>query len=114
MLESAGLPKTEKTVGRIAYYMETALRAGYNVKPSDVVDQVRQDYKFELNSFLGNIPEDALEEFLGADNYRRIAKSTVKASRMQPTPVAKSVNEDRKPQEKKKVRSPRDFFGPGF
>ena len=109
-LESAGLPKTERTVGRIVYYMQAALSAGYNVTPKDVVDQVRADYKSDLQSLMGGLPEDALEAFLGSDNYRKIARSTVKAAKTQPTTVPKSVNAALKPAEKKKVLSPKDFF----
>jgi len=112
-LESAGLPKTERTVGRIVYYMQAALQAGYNVTPKDVVEQVRNDYKHDLNSLLGGLPEDALEAFLGADVVRKIAKSTVKQAKA-PATVPKSVNQDRKPKEEKKIMSPKDFFSRGY
>lgn len=113
-LESAGLPKTERTVGRIVYYMQAALQAGYNVTPKDVVEQVRNDYKHDLNSLLGGLPEDALEAFLGADVVRKIAKSTVKQAKV-PATVPKSVNQDRKPKEDgKKIMSPKDFFNRSY
>lgn len=108
-LDTAGLPKTERTVGRIVYYMQAALQAGYNVTPKDVIEQVRADYKHDLNSLLGGLPEDALEAFLGADVVRKIAKSTVKQAKA-PATVPKSVNQDRKPKDQKKIMSPRDFF----
>lgn len=112
-LESAGLPKTERTVSRIVYYMQAALQAGYNVGPKDVIQQVREDYKHDLNSLLGGLPEDALEAFLGADTVRKIAKSTVKAAKA-PASVPKTVNQDRKPREEKKIMSPKDFFNRGY
>jgi len=110
-LESSGLPKTERTVSRMVYYMQAALQAGFNVTPKDVVDQVRADYKADLNSMLGGLPEDALEAFLGADVVKRIAKSTVKTS-MPIRSVDKSVNLNKAPRatEEKKVTSPRDYF----
>lgn len=112
-LETAGLPKTERTVGRIVYYMQAALAAGYNVAPKDVIQQVREDYKHDLNSLLGGLPEDALEAFLGAETVRKIAKSTVKQTKA-PQTVPKSVNQDRKPKEEKKILSPKDFFNRGY
>lgn len=112
-LESAGLPKTERTVGRIVYYMQAALQAGYNVTPRDVIEQVRADYKADLNSLLGGLPEDALEAFIGTENYRKIAKSTVKAAKGS-TSVPKSVNQNRPSAEGKKVLSPKDFFNRGY
>ena len=102
-LETAGLPKTERTVGRIVYYMQAALAAGYNVTPKDVVEQVRNDYKADIQALMGGLPEDALEAFLGQDNYRKVAKSTVKAAKGVAPSVPKNVNTDRKPQEGKKI-----------
>jgi hypothetical protein len=110
-LESAGLPKTERTVGRIVYYLQAALQAGFNVQPKDVIDQVRADYKADLNSMLGGLPEDALEAFLGADVVKRIAKSTVKTA-MPIRSVDKSVNLNKAPRavDGKKPTSPREYF----
>lgn len=113
-LETAGLPKTERTVGRIVYYMQSALQAGYNVTPKDVIDQVRQDYKYDLNALLGGLPDDALEAFIGSDNYRKIAKSTVKAAKGSAPTVPKSVNQNRPAKEEKKVLAPKDFFNRGY
>ena len=110
-LQASGLPKTERTVSRIVYYMQAALQAGYNVTPADVMGQVKADYKQDLNSMLGGLPEDALEAFLGADVVRKIAKSTVKQSPMERA-VPKSVNQNRpKPVDSgKKFVSPREYF----
>lgn len=110
VLETAGLPKTERTIGRIVYYMQSALQAGYNVMPKDVIDQVKADYRHDINSMLGGLPEEVLETFLGQDMVRKIAKTTVKAEK-KPTVVPKSVNENRgEKKEVKKVMSPKDFF----
>ena len=110
-LEQGGLPKTERTVSRMVYYMQAALQAGFNVTPKDVVDQVRADYKADLNSMLGGLPEDALEAFLGADVVKRIAKSTVKTG-MVNNKVDKSMNLNKAPRalEDKKAVSPREYF----
>ena len=91
--------------------MQAALQAGYNVTPADVMGQVKADYKQDLNSMLGGLPEDALEAFLGADVVRKIAKSTVKQSPMERA-VPKSVNQNRpKPVDSgKKFVSPREYF----
>lgn len=114
-LETAGLPKTERTVGRIAYYMQAALQAGYkDVTPSDVIEHVKQDYVTDIRSMVGGLNEDALEAFLGTDNVRRIAKATVKGSKVQPSTVPRSVNANRAQKEEKKVLSPKDFFNRGY
>ena len=111
VLESAGLPKTERTVGRIIYYMQSALQAGYNVTPKDVVDQVKEDYRHDINSLLGGLPDEVLETFLGSDLVRKVAKSTVKGEKKSTNTVPKEVNANRaEKKEEKKVLSPRDFF----
>jgi hypothetical protein len=115
VLDTSGLPKTERTVGRIAYYMQAAMQAGFeNVTPADVIDHVKRDYQFDLKQMLGGLSEDQIEAFLEADIVRKIAKSTVK-KQSAPKTVPKSVNERREaPREKKKILSPKDFFDRSF
>lgn len=114
-LESSGLPKTERTIGRIAYYMQAALHAGYkDVRPSDVIEYVKKDYQADLKSLLGGLSEEQIEMFLEADVVRKIAKSTVKKVPVAKT-VPKSVNANREEKrDTKKYKSPRDFFNQGF
>ena len=115
VLENAGLPKTERTVGRIAHYMQAALHAGYkDVTPADVIEHVKNDYIADFKSFMGSMSEDQIEMFLGNDIVRKVAKSTVKKG-VQPTSVPKSVNANRAPKEdSKKILSPKDFFNRGY
>ena len=109
-LESSGLPKTERTIGRMVYYMQSALQAGYNVTPNDVIAQVKQDYVYDFKSMMGGLSEDQIEMMLGSDIVRKIAKSTVKGEKKSST-VARSINENRpERKEAKKVLSPKDFF----
>jgi len=111
VLGTSGLPATERTIGRIAYYMQAALQAGFdNVKPGDVIDHVKKDYQFELKQMLGGLSEDQIEAFLEADVVRKIAKSTVKKVPPVKT-VPRSVNANREERrEEKKFKSPKDFF----
>ena len=115
VLQTSGLPQTERTVGRIAYYMSSAIEAGYqNIKPQDVIDQVKQDYIHDFKSMLGGLSEDQIEMFLGTDLVRKVAKSTVKAEK-KPQITPKSVNTNKGAEKPtKKIMSPRDFFGSGF
>lgn len=111
VLDTAGLPKTERTIGRIAHYMQAAMSAGYNnVTPADVIDYVKNDYITDFKSFMGSMSEDQIKMFLGEDVVRRVAKSTV-AGGMPNKTVPKSVNANRVPRETgKKVISPREYF----
>lgn len=110
VLSEAGIPKTASSVNRMINYMQAALAAGYNVSPKDVVEQVRLDYKQDMNSLLGGLPEEVLEQYLGAENYRRIAKSSVKKAPSL-NKVPKEINEGRAEKvAAKKILSPKDFF----
>jgi hypothetical protein len=111
VLETAGLPKTERTIGRIAHYMQAALSAGYNnVTPADVIEYVKNDYISDFKSFMGSMSEDQIRLFLGEDVVRKVAKSTV-AGGMPNKTVPKSVNANRPAREpQKKTLSPREYF----
>lgn len=112
-LTSAGLPQTERTVGRIAYYMQSALHAGFDVTPKDVIEQVRQDYVHDFKQFMGGMTESQIEMFLGNDMVKKMAKTTVKQAKGFESPVSRSVNANiSKSPKAKDVRSPRDFFKP--
>jgi hypothetical protein len=110
VLQNSGIPKTERTVSRIIYYMQSALTAGYNVTPKDVIDQVKQDYKADLNSMLGGLSDEDLEAYLGTEITRKVAKSSVKKAtnmgKVSPTVNNTVVKKD----PNKKIMSPRDFF----
>jgi len=110
-LDTAGLPKTERTVGRIAHYMQAALSAGYaNVTPADVIEYVKNDYIADFKSFMGGMSEEQIEMFLGADVLRKAAKATVKGG-MPVKTVPKEVNAGLQRKEtQKKVVSPREYF----
>ena len=110
-LDTAGLPKTDRTVSRIVYYLQSALQAGYpNVGPKDVIEQVKQDYIHDFKSMIGGLSEDQIELFLGSDLVRKVAKSTVKAEKKAAI-IPKEVNANRGDKKaEKKVLSPRDFF----
>jgi hypothetical protein len=111
-LGSAGLPNTERTVGRIAHYMQAAIAAGYeNVTPTDVIEYVKNDYIADFKSFMGSMTEDQIEMFLGTDVMRKVAKASTKGG-MPVVKVDKSVNENKAVREtlKKKPTSPREYF----
>jgi len=109
-LDTAGLPKTERTIGRIAYYMQAALNAGYpNVQPSDVIEYVKNDYVSDFKSFMGGMSEEQIEMFLGADVMKRAAKASVKTA-MPSRTVPREVNANIQRKEDKKAISPREYF----
>lgn len=109
-LESNSVPKTPFTVGRIAYYMEAAMNAGYeDVKPQDVIQYVREDYAHDFKQYIGGLSDDTLSEFLGKDILLKAAKKTVSAG-MNNGVVNKKVNEHISRTKEKKILSPREYF----
>jgi hypothetical protein len=71
-LDTAGLPKSEYTISRMARYMNMALQRGVELKATDVVDLVRQDYLKEVGFFAGGLPIEQLFDVLGPDVAKRI------------------------------------------
>jgi hypothetical protein len=66
-LETSGLPKTEHTVKRMAYYLHSALEQGYELKAKDVADLVKKDYINEIKALYSNLDGNVLQEMMGED-----------------------------------------------
>jgi len=71
-LDQSGLPATEHTVKRMAYYLSKALEEGYELKSKDVVDLVKADYINEIKSLYGKLDGQKLMEMLGEDVAKKI------------------------------------------
>ncbi len=104
-LGTSGLPKSEHTVKRMAFYMHQGLQRGINVSASDVVDMVRQDYINEQKSLFGGLDADALIKILGDETANKIRKwdvSRVKGTKSQPkTPDEQGTAKVRETESKK-------------
>lgn len=111
-LDTSGLPKNERTVSKIIYYMQSYLKSGFDVTPNDVIDQVKADYQNDIKHLMAGLTEEQIEQYLGNDLVSKVAKSTIKKQQSFTTKVPKAVNQNvGKPVEPKKIKSPRDFFG---
>ena len=110
-LQASKLPKNAFTVGRIAHYLRAAWQAGYkDATPQDVIGKVRAEYNNDMKSLLSEVPEEALEELLGPDILRRIAKTTVKGQKAMPV-APKAVNANKPARDKGKQKGGfKDFF----
>ena len=77
------LPKTRKTVSRIADAMIWAMENGFqNVSVKDVLPSVEAEMKAELNELMGEMPDEILESYLGKkviDRMRQKRLNSVKA-----------------------------------
>lgn len=105
-LDSSGLPKTEHTVKRMAYYMHQALKRGMDLKAGDVVELVKQDYISEQRALYGSLDGDMLLQLIGPDIADKIRKYDV-AKVKNPNANAKTPEKQPEPnQERKQSKKP--------
>jgi len=71
-LQTSGLPKTEHTVKRMAYYMHQGIQRGLDLKAADVVDLVREDYINDHKALHGGLDADMLVQLLGEESINKI------------------------------------------
>jgi len=107
VLSTSGLPKTEYTVARLAYYMSQAIEHGYNnVQAKDVVTLVKEDYMRDIQSLFGAANEDVLLQMLGDQNTEKAVKAhmnKIKSSqKQQPKVGAKEQGKTQEPGQGKK------------
>lgn len=108
-LSSSGLPKTEHTVKRMAYYMHQGLKRGYNLGAGDVVDLVKQDYINEQKSMYGQLDGDSLVELLGPEVADKIRKHDVsKVTKKRPPTVPQTQPTSKSPREKPSKKITKD------
>ena len=105
-LASSGLPRTAKTVSRMAEYMSLALKNGIDLEPKNVVELVRQDYMKEIADLIGQTDGDALLQILGdnvANKIRKTDLARLKSPQQQPKPQPKMDGQEqpRDPQTKR-------------
>lgn len=110
------LPRTQKTVRRIADAMLWATENGYeDVKVADVMPAVEEEIRREFNEFVAALPEEAIEHFLGKNLLEKMRKKRVaeakKTQDVAPlqTKAVSTPKIDEKEEKKDKV-SARDFF----
>lgn len=71
-LETGGLPKTTRTVQRMAYYMHQALKTGVKLEAKDVLPLVRQDYEADIKDLFGPMNGEMLAKLLGDETLKKI------------------------------------------
>lgn len=74
-LSQSGLPKTPKTVRRMAELMSKNLEFGYELEPKQLVEMVREDYLNEIRELIGASEGDTLLKILGDDVSNKIRKA---------------------------------------
>lgn len=107
------LPKSPKTVSRIADAMLWAMENGFeDVSVADVLPTVEEEIKAEMRSFMEQLPEQMMEQYIGKKSLDRYRKQRVAAhkpnnvSNVKPTVDSQKVVKE---EPKKKVRS-KEYF----
>lgn len=99
------LPKTRKTVVRLADAMLWAMDNGFpDVRIEDVVPSVKAEIQAEINEMMSAMPEELMEMYIGKKNIERLRKQRIaKAKLVQPVeikevakPQVKEVKEEKK------------------
>lgn len=114
-LEKSNLPKEPYVVKKIADYMLVALQEGYDVSADDVIPLVKQELEKDIQTLIGAMPDEALEQFLGKQrlaNFRK--KNLAKAKEAVAVSSAKAVKDTggkTSVKEPEKKISYKDFFG---
>lgn len=101
-LSSVNVPKTPKTLARMAEYMYRALESGYELEPRDVASMVREDYMREINELLGAADEDTVASILGDKIIDKARKAKVKNVKQVQSPL--KTQSVAKPAPEKKAR----------
>jgi hypothetical protein len=116
VLDTAGLPKNQHTVGRIAFYWDSAVRAGFtDCTPADVIGHVQQEYQDDLRALLGGMPEDKLLAFMGDDGVKKTVKAHMNkiGVKKKASTVVDPALSPAAPTARKAPLSPSDFFRKG-
>lgn len=77
-LLTAGLPRSPRTVARMAELMERSIEFGIDVKPADLVPEVRKTYINDIKDLFSSADGDTLLAILGDDIANKIRKSDLK------------------------------------
>lgn len=112
------LPQTPNVVQKIADHMlwaiENAEELGIDpdeLKVTDVLPSVEQEYKRELNTLFDALGDEVFEEYIGKRNIERMRKKRLKAAKT--TNTMTNVKETASKEPKKEAKEPikaRDYF----
>lgn len=76
-LKKVGIPKTTKTVKRMAELQLINVKNKYELSSDQIAKLVREDYEAENKDITGSMDGDQLLEFLGADAVKKLSKAQI-------------------------------------
>lgn len=87
VLETSGLPKTPRTVARVAHYMFEARARGVRAEPADVIDMVQSDYHKDFQDMFGALPGEAILKIIGDDARKKVREAELHSIKNPTLPV---------------------------
>jgi len=103
-LDGSGIPKTNRTVGRMAHYLKQALEHGYELEPKDLTELVKKDYQADIKELLGSSNEETLLELLGNEIAEKIRRHDVSKFKKEAAQIKTQQNQDVVPEKKEKPK----------
>lgn len=86
-ISTSGLPKTPKTIKRLAQLAYKNLQMGLDLPWNALTDMVREEYKADMRDMFGSSDADKLVELFGPDIAKKLAGASLKARVIDPEPV---------------------------
>jgi len=108
-LSTSGLPNTSFTIDRMAYYMQQAVRSGYDLTAADVVPLVKEDYINDFKKFFAGSDDKVIAEILGGPAMKKIRKMDLSTLK-DPKGKTPANQPDVKPRAKGEKQTFEDFF----
>lgn len=99
----AGLPKTPKTIKRLAQLAYKNLEMGLDLPWNTLTDMVKEEYRSDMKELFGASEADKLVELFGPDIAKKLASGSLKARVADPEPVTKENRQAAKPKESQDV-----------
>lgn len=108
-LSMGGVPKTPKTVKRMAELMHKNLQHGFELEPKHLIEMVREDYLAEIKELFGASDGDTLLGLLGDENAGKIRKADLKRLKSNPNPFERKAQGPARQDAPQKVKGIQDF-----
>lgn len=113
-LDVGGVPKTPRTVARMAEMLMIALHNNVDLSPKDLVPILKENTMSEFKEVMSGLADDQLEDYLGKELISRLRKNNVAKSKAPATASqVKSAGTDpktKKEPEPAKKMSIREFL----
>lgn len=104
-LQGESIPKTPKTVHRMAELMKKNLQHGLDLEPAQIAQMVKDEYLSEFKEVIGAIDGETLLKIFGEDTSNKIRKADL-ARLKGPVGHAQATSKSEAPRQAKTERKP--------